>query len=504
MVTAPSEQTFVAEVHEAGMHVRGLGEIRIREPAMTVVPTALAGHDRRPLGANYEAFATAFLEACIEPSVGPRVIAALPRHYRRKLMLSVVRLRKAETLWRTLYGSHLSVEERFFAVMWWADARDYRDLLFRLRQARTRSMTAAGSAVLAASRAARPPVALTTIGPSFAPIRRMHGVMKSLPALATIGMPQVALTTPLAHRLAADTPPAALRDFALSCWGVDGRLQDPVRVLKRPLTQIVQALVARSLVVHRRALVQPIALRAMHGLICMPPLHDGRLIQNALRPYRRLLDTFGEVAAFIDDWREDPLWFLLSVCLGSSRELIPLSHDEVEDALLDALEGVVLDGELVATLEEVVREAPYLDQLARRWLIHALGHAERSEWDQAIPPFVLGFEGALYGAARARALVPAEEGKFTAAESLVKMLPVSPEYTAFVVRRVYGGQGNAFRHGRADSGERRQMLHCVVALVGWVDAFMGLSGMQVLAGLLDKRLPGAVDRGGAEQPLLGA
>lgn len=95
-------------------------------------------------------------------------------------------------------------------------------------------------------------------------------------------------------------------------------------------------------------------------------------------------------------------------------------------------------------------------------------------------------------------------GKFIAAESLVKALAVSPEYTAFVVRRVYGGQGNAFRHGRADSGERHQALHSVVALVGWVDAFMGLSGMRVLAGLLAKRLPSAVDRVCAEQPLLGA
>lgn len=506
-MTALSEQTFVAEVREAGMYVRGLGEIRVREPGMAAVPTALAGHDRRPLGADYKAFATAFLGACIEPRVGPPVIAALPRDDRRKLMLSVVRLRKAETLWRTLYGSHLSVEERFFAVMWWADARDGRDLLVRLRQARGRNVAAAASAALAASRAACPPVAITTIGLSSAPMRHIQAVTKSLTALETTGMPQVALMTPLADRLAANTPAAAVRGFALSQLGINVRLEGTVTLLRQPLIRIdMQALLARSLVVRRsRTVFRAGALKAMQGLPKMAALHVSRLIHDALRPYPRFLAAFDDVAAFMDDWRGHPLWFLLSgVGLGPSRDLIGLSRDEVEDALLDALEGVVLDGEFVATLEEVVREAPCLNVLARGWLMHALEHAERGEWDQAVLPFVAGLEGALYGSARDHSLVPAKEGKFMAAESLVKILAISPEYTAFVVRCVYGGQGNAFRHGRADSGERRQTLHSVVALVGWVDAFVGLSGMRVLAGLLAKRLPSAVDRINLEQPLLRA
>jgi hypothetical protein len=73
-------------------------------------------------------------------------------------------------------------------------------------------------------------------------------------------------------------------------------------------------------------------------------------------------------------------------------------------------------------------------------------------------------------------------------------MAMSDKYTAFLVRRVFGGIGNAFRHGRADSGERDQVLFAVVAVAGWVDYFLELDSMGVLANELAQRLDAAIAR----------
>ena len=191
--------------------------------------------------------------------------------------------------------------------------------------------------------------------------------------------------------------------------------------------------------------------------------------------------------------------------LRDARPLVGLSVDEVEEVLLDSLEEVVRDGELTEALREIVREAPYPEGLAREWLIHGLEHAERGEWVHAVLPLVAGLEGALAAAAVARSLIAGAGGKYPPAEKVVKkLLPVGDDYRTFLILRVYGGRGNTFRHGRADSGERRQALHSIVALVGWADAFLELSGMRVLGELLAERLPEAVERLEVEQRLLSA
>ena len=76
-------------------------------------------------------------------------------------------------------------------------------------------------------------------------------------------------------------------------------------------------------------------------------------------------------------------------------------------------------------------------------------------------------EGALHRAAVERSLIVDRRGKFLPTEALVERMALDEDYTAFVIRRVFGGIGNAFRHGRADSGERDQVLFAIVALAGW-------------------------------------
>lgn len=68
------------------------------------------------------------------------------------------------------------------------------------------------------------------------------------------------------------------------------------------------------------------------------------------------------------------------------------------------------------------------------------------------------------------------------------------EYRTFLHRRVFGTGGNAFRHGDADGGERQQALAAVVAVSGWVDAFMGLSARSFLVDLMGDELPRIVER----------
>lgn len=188
---------------------------------------------------------------------------------------------------------------------------------------------------------------------------------------------------------------------------------------------------------------------------------------------------------------------LLSVFgLRAARRFVGLTRDQVEQALLAALADVMTDGEFAAALREVVRDAPHLTPHQRQWLDHGLGHAAAGDWVQAAPPMLLGLEGALHAAAVGTALVVDRRGhkKIPAAEKLIKDMALGEEYTAFLVRRVFGGIGNPFRHGRADSGERDQVLFAIIALAGWVDYFLKLDSMGVLVDLLVDRLDDAIER----------
>jgi hypothetical protein len=243
-------------------------------------------------------------------------------------------------------------------------------------------------------------------------------------------------------------------------------------------------------------LVQQADVASMFPALRALPRFEGLTgFRDVLAPLRELGETLAELGEFMRVWEDDPLWFLLSVFgMRAARRFAGLTRDEVEEALLAALAEVVTDGEFVAALRHVLREAPHLTSNQRAWLDHGLEHAAAGDWVQAVPQMLLGLEGALHRAAVGKALVVDQGGKVPAAEKLVKQMAMSDEYTAFLVRRVFGGIGNAFRHGRADSGERDQVLFAVVAVAGWVDYFLELNSMGVLADELAERLDGAIAR----------
>jgi hypothetical protein len=218
-----------------------------------------------------------------------------------------------------------------------------------------------------------------------------------------------------------------------------------------------------------------------------------RGFSDALAPLRGLGEAMAEAAAFMEAWEEDPLWFLLSVFgMGTARRFAGLKRDEVEQALLHALAHTLTDSDYLPALRQALAKAPHLGDVQRAWLDHGLAHAHAGDWTQAVPPLLAGLEGALHRAAVQTALIRDRRGKYIPAEKLVKEMALSDDYTLFVVRQVFGGIGNAFRHGRADSGQRDQTIFAIVALAGWLDYFTDTHAVEVLVGELQPRLDAAI------------
>lgn len=59
---------------------------------------------------------------------------------------------------------------------------------------------------------------------------------------------------------------------------------------------------------------------------------------------------------------------------------------------------------------------------------------------------------------------------------MVKRLGLAPEFKTFMVRSLFGTAGNPYRHGGANSGERRQVLCGIATLAGWFQQFTSVRG----------------------------
>jgi len=177
------------------------------------------------------------------------------------------------------------------------------------------------------------------------------------------------------------------------------------------------------------------------------------------------------------------MWFLISHL--SPRQLpglIGKTQDEVQVAVLDALEQVVRETPLTAALKEAVCSMPFLTPEQRELLNHGLEHASQGEWLQAVPPLIIGFEGGLHSSAVDASLLPAtERGKLPAAEAVIRKFEFDEAFEAFTLRLVFGGGGNSFRHGRPNRPAREQLLWMLVAMVAWVDFILDTRGLERLA-----------------------
>jgi hypothetical protein len=241
--------------------------------------------------------------------------------------------------------------------------------------------------------------------------------------------------------------------------------------------------------------IQSLAYQGVAARIAATIVPD---IRQALEKNARLYRAVEAVAARLEG---SALWFVLSpMNMGELYLFSDLEHAEAEMAVLDALEAVIVDGRFVSALEVVIAKAPHITPAQRHHLRHALRHAGRGEFLDAVPPLMCGLEGAFASAARDngiidedRRLLSRPSKKLEGAGSIVKEIDLKPEFRTFLRRDVFGRFGNAFRHG--DDGEaRRQALLGIVALAGWTDVFMGTSVRAALVGLMSDRLPEAISR----------
>lgn len=214
-----------------------------------------------------------------------------------------------------------------------------------------------------------------------------------------------------------------------------------------------------------------------------------------LLEHEREIDTAVERIA--KRWETSALWFLLSILsVGQLVTLASLEPADVEAVLLNALEIVVTSGAFTATLIATIKQAPsYVTADQRNDLLHGLEHAQGGEFSRAALPLTAGLEGALWSAGRELDVIDADrrlldkpdKGEIHRVELLVRKLPTVQEFRTFVCGRVFGNVGNPMRHGE-QSDRRRQSLFTIVAIAGWIEAFMKVRATDALGTQLSEEL----------------
>lgn len=215
-----------------------------------------------------------------------------------------------------------------------------------------------------------------------------------------------------------------------------------------------------------------------------------------------------EVSEFYGRYSDDRLFHVLDLAgVGWARELGRFERFELIEILLDALEEVFADGEVVAFFDHVVEQAAHLTEGQKGSLQHGLSHLRQREFPKAFPSLLLGFEGALWNHGRAVAVIdanrmlvarPAKE--VGSVEQLIKNLAwIEAELRTFLIRAIFGGEGNAWRHGDYEGGERERSLWILVGLASLVDQMGDHRMEEVLSHQLRRYLPNAVARADARR-----
>ena len=205
------------------------------------------------------------------------------------------------------------------------------------------------------------------------------------------------------------------------------------------------------------------------------------------------------VERFTKRWKESPLWFMLSSLPEEDHYLLAgLEREEIEQELDEALEKVVMEGVYTQLLISALETAPYITDQQREDLQHGLEHAEQGRFGDALPPFLIGMEGALWSTGFALDIIDEERRLIKrprprvaeSVEPVFKALPTSEGFSTFLLHRVFGGHGNHARHGRESFPRRQHVLCLVVALAGWMADFMEVPAREVLGQMLRDALTG--------------
>ncbi|HEV7584849.1 MAG TPA: hypothetical protein VGO14_03620 [Solirubrobacteraceae bacterium] len=198
-----------------------------------------------------------------------------------------------------------------------------------------------------------------------------------------------------------------------------------------------------------------------------------------------------EVAeAFAARMEGTPLWYLLApLPISHHSTLSALEEAAIEARVVDAIEVVVTQSDFTFELASALDSVPYLSREQRGDLQEGLRYVAKGNFDRAIPPLMMGMEGALWSTGRATELIDADRRitagqkkgrKAESIEMVIKALPSEEGFSTFAIRRVFGGVGNPVRHGEATGTRREHALYLIVLMAGWLTDSMGLPAREVL------------------------
>ncbi len=498
----------------------------------------------RPGRTRASAFAIEVLSRCTDLTRAE--VQALTGRQRDRLTVAVVRVNDWQQDWTALYGSHLSADERLLAVASWDYQRSSSAALTRLREIRRqhlqdaeRRTAALGAAQLAPISEAMAKAQCLVAGHQQA-VQRANALSNFHKFIGNGGAMQglLATTRPNLALAVFTNPPWSLRAVmpspspAVALRGVSG-FSDAVLGLDR--TRAAVASVTRGLTLPKSmygrfdvpryavpsAMLSPGLVNALAGTKTMLGISDslraissGLLgaavsarLTNALLPPARLgifhnwqdqfADTWAALDEFLAAWENEALWYLFStLSIGASAKLGRLRRDEVETVVFDALEQVFTDPELLEAFIAQLDLVPDLAGPHRDQMRQALQFVRTGDYHLAQPLLHVAFESMLYqGALRRGVIQPRVEGKFSAAEGLLKLLFASGDlFLNFTLRMVFGGVGNSYRHGRNSNGHRELMLAGMVALGGYIDWTTGTHAIEIVAKQMERQLGPAIER----------
>lgn len=492
---------------------------------------------------------TILLRACRE-DLTKAELHALGERDRHRLMLGTVRVSGGDKDWRRLYGTSLTLDERFLATMIWAEQREARDLQTGLREIRKRLVEQPQAEVRAVPRMTPGIVGLRkqiTAMNSFSRMAKTASLLSNFqtPAIAGMGpglaaslgtnfganpaMSELAKTSLLTSRAAVlpalnlQSPASALSKAWVSPAVSAGLKSEMTRITSQigvpsiakelrmgaftgdvmsgvPSIAKQMGLVSGApsiakqleLVLGRNGLTGFKSAELLGGGLAglLPQLDPLKLGfgGNLLRQTQGMMESLlmAEMARL---WGDDPLWFLIGYLNPRKLPaLLKTPREKVFEAVLDGLERMVRGSTLIEQLLAACEGLAFLSAEQRAWLKHGLEHARQGDWVQAMPPLILGFEGAIFNGAVAAEVIAGREGKKLPAEKVIKAIRLDEELEVFAIRFVFGGTGNALRHGRPENETRDQALPLIVALVGWLDFTLGTSGTAKLASELEDSL----------------
>jgi hypothetical protein len=483
-------------------------------------------------------YANQLLAWSVWPRLTPEQVDAMPEPTRGRLRVALVEKSEMDSQWRALYGTHLSGDERLLFVLQLHAAQVAREMAERVGKSISSALRAArgsqaGQKFLKGPAGARRELSHKRVGlaslsqggalaaPStlgfasafkaresqslLGPLRKMAGALGLGSAAADRGLTSLGRYKPLLGGLGAEQKLATagmLGDLKTSRAGVAGSLALAKRLPgpgKFGLAGPVAGVTRMPVLPRLAQVIGAQGLPAGVGALARPAfVWPSFKLPQGLRDYFDRQRERLELAERLEQrYQQDQLLYLLEhVSWRFAGRLIVIERVEVERLLLDALEEVATDPQVIALFEELIQENPYLDDEQRGDLLHGLEHLAQGDFGRAHAPLKDGLEGALWASGHGVAVIGPDRThldkpskKIQSVETVVRRLPLGNRLKAFIVRCVFGGEGDPYRHGVGRGARRERVLFMFAALAGVLEHATGEPVEDVLAAALSSHMP---------------